>query len=374
MPQARPERSIEILFTPAASAVRYAVAIRLVPLRTASLAANCGAWYALESTASSFTWLALGVPAFSSSNEIAAVSRRNLSSGACSVRPVSSEYKQYKEGEKCEELNKTVHMLVVSTPDFFVFLDEDLYVQWLTKGDFDTSRAGEVLNHISYLETISTTHFSGLPRQLKELAEFRRLLGECLARAFDGNLHSAHELLQSTEELLHERSAQRARQWYLSAAGLAALVPFFGALILWGFRGQFRQTLGLTAFDVLLGVCLGGIGALVSTIVRVRKVNLNAAFGPNLHCIEGVARIVTGSIGAGLVTLAIKGNLLFGSFNAIAEPSMRLACVCVVALVAGTSERIVPNLIKKVEKSGFDDQDPPKAARTAANEHESETS
>jgi hypothetical protein len=34
---------------------------------------------------------------------------------------VNPEYKQYKEGELCVELNKRVHMLIVSTPEFFVF-------------------------------------------------------------------------------------------------------------------------------------------------------------------------------------------------------------------------------------------------------------
>jgi hypothetical protein len=189
------------------------------------------------------------------------------------------------------------------------------------------------------------------------LAEFRRLLGECIARAFDRNLTSARELLQSTEELLRERSVQRARQWYLVAAGLSTLAPLIAATSLWIGRTYFRATLGPVAFDVFFCAFLGGIGALVSTIISVRRINLNASFGPNLHYIEGVARIVTGTIGAALVALAIKGNFLFGSFNAIADPSVRFACVCALALIAGTSERIVPNFIKKVEKTAFDEQD-----------------
>jgi hypothetical protein len=278
---------------------------------------------------------------------------------------VSDEYKQYKEGEVCIELNKHVQTLIVSTPNFFVFLDEDLYVQWLTKGDFNTSKAGEVLNSISYLETISTTHFSGLPTLHNELAEFRRLLGECLARAFDDNLDSARQLLKSTEELLHERSAQRARQWYLSAAALTTVVPILGAAALWIFRTYLRCALGSPAFEVLFCAFLGGIGALISTIVSVRKINLNASFGPNLHYIEGAARIITGSIGGGLFAVAIKGNLLFGSVNAIADPSIRLACVCAISLVAGTSERLVPNFIKKVEKSTIEEAPRDKKPETA---------
>lgn len=274
------------------------------------------------------------------------------SSGA----PMSSELKRYTEGELCVELNKRVQVLIVSTSDFFIFLDDDLYVQWLTVGHFDLKPASVVLNQISYLETISTTHFSGVPKEKTELAEFRRLLGECLARAFDGNVDSARELLESTEQLLHERSAQRARQWYLTAAVLTTLLPVVGSISLWLGRVYLRAQLGSVAFDVLLCACLGGIGALVSTIVGVRKINLNASFGPNLHYIEGGVRIIAGTVGGSLAGLAIKGNLLFGSLNAITDPSIRLACVCTVALIAGRSERLVPNLIKRVEKTALDEE------------------
>jgi hypothetical protein len=242
-------------------------------------------------------------------------------------------------------------MLVMSTPQFFVFLDEDLYVQWLTAGDFDTTPAGEILNRVSYLETVSTTHFSGIPSEKKELAEFRRLLGECVARAFDNNLESAKALLNETETLLLERSVQRARQWYLIAALIATLGPVAGVTVLWYCRDSFRHTLGSPGFEVALCALLGGVGALVSTIISVRRINLNASFGPHLHYIEGVARIATGCVGASLVTLAIKGNLLLGSVNTISDPSAKLSCLCTLGLVAGVSERIVPNFIKRVESS-----------------------
>jgi hypothetical protein len=226
----------------------------------------------------------------------------------------------------------------------------------MTDGKMEWSTGiDEVINRVSYLETISTTHFSGLPSERHELAEFRRLLGEALARALDKNIEAAKDVLDKAELLLQERSTQRAREWYLTAAGGAALVPFITALALWIFRAHFRVWLGNSGFEVAVGAALGGIGALVSTIFNVRKINLNASFGLALHYIEGIARVITGSIGGALVSLAIKGNLLLGGFNAIADPTIRVACLFTLALIAGSSERIVPNFIKKMEKTASDD-------------------
>ncbi|MBL9186761.1 MAG: hypothetical protein JNK23_04735 [Opitutaceae bacterium] len=267
---------------------------------------------------------------------------------------MNEEFKRYKEGEQCPELGKKVEMLVYSDENIFVFLDEEYFVQWLTRDGFSTQRAAEVLNRVSYLETISSTHFAGVPKQRGELAEFRRLLGESLARAYVGNIRSANALLDSTENLLHERSGQRARQWYLTAAGLTTLLPVIGAVAFWISRDQLHATLGTAAFEIILCAFLGGVGALISTILSVRKVNLNASFGPQIHYFEGTARIIIGVGFGGLVAAAIKGNLLLGSLNAIADPSIRLACVCALAMIAGTSERIVPNFIKKVEKTAFE--------------------
>ena len=275
---------------------------------------------------------------------------------------MANELTLYKEGDDVPELNKKVEMLIISTPEFYVFLDEEFYVQWMTKdGPVWSDGTDEVINRVSYLETISTTHFSGLPSEKRELAEFRRLLGEAVARALDANIDAAKDLLDKSETLLQERSTQRARAWYLTAAGLAACVPLVLAVVLWLSRAHFRVWLGNAGFDVTFGAALGGIGALVSTIFNVRKINLNASFGPALHYIEGIARVVTGTIGGALVCLAIKGNLLLGGFNAISEPTIRVACLFTLALLAGSSERIVPNFIKKMEKTTGESEQVPSA-------------
>lgn len=263
---------------------------------------------------------------------------------------MANELHRCKEGDVFEPLNKKVEMLISSTDRAFVFLDQDLYVQWETSDEVAHSpEQSEILNQVSYLETISTTHFSGKGSEKNELAEFRRLLGECVSRAFEGNGSSARKLLAKCEALLAARSVQRARQWYLAAAALGALPAGISVVVLWVYRGYLRDALGPTGFDVATCAALGGIGALVSTIISVRRTSLNASFGATIHYFEGVARIVAGIVGGALTGLAIKGNLVLGSINYVAHTTGHSALLFLFALAAGASERIVPSFVKRAE-------------------------
>lgn len=263
---------------------------------------------------------------------------------------MAQELHRYKEGDIFEALNKKVEMLISSTDRAFVFLDEDFFVQWDTSEEVEnTPDQCEILNQVSYLETISTTHFSGESSERQELAEFRRLLGECVARTFEGNAASARVLLAKSESLLSARSVQRARQWYLAAAAVAACPAGILLVALWLMRAYFRAALGNTGFDIATCAALGGIGALVSTIISVRKTSLNASFGATIHYFEGVARIVAGIVGGALTGLAIKGNLIFGSINFVGDTTGQSALLFLFALAAGASERIVPSFVKRAE-------------------------
>lgn len=73
---------------------------------------------------------------------------------------------------------------------------------------------------------------------------------------------------------------------------------------------------------------------------------MNISAGKQVHCLEAVARVIVGMLGALLVALAVKADMLLGMINSSKEPFALLLTVC---FVAGASERIVPSLIKQVE-------------------------
>lgn len=73
---------------------------------------------------------------------------------------------------------------------------------------------------------------------------------------------------------------------------------------------------------------------------------MNTYAGVHIHLFEGAIRAVLGAIGALLTALAVKANLLLGAINK-AEGSLLM--LCVVCLIAGASERLVPSLIQQFE-------------------------
>lgn len=263
-----------------------------------------------------------------------------------------NKYVGFREGDYFEVLNKRINTLIVSAENFIVFLDDDFYVEWAEHHPISyPPKYAEIMNRVAYLETISTTHFAGTTndKERRELTEFRRLLGEGVARLLDGDDKAAVQIIDIAEKVLTDRSLQRARIWYLGSAACLAGAIALVCILLWYMRVNARVVIGSNAFDVLLCAGAGAAGALISIIMRVREVSLNASAGYLLHYFEGCARVVVGVLGAFLVALAIKANLLVGAITRFDTPILAFASMATICFVAGASERIVPNLIRRIE-------------------------
>lgn len=250
----------------------------------------------------------------------------------------------FNEGQTEPTLNKRIKTLILKDQGFIVYLDDDLCVQWTTNqhyGDF-ASDFGNVTNRAGYLEETANGLLS--PIQHKS---FQRLLAESIARLLDDRSSvNAQSILDRAEAYLKARTTERARIWFIVAATIVTSLALVGLLILWIFRDVVKFNLGPTAFELALSACIGSLGALVSVVLRLRELNVDALAGRGVHYFEGTARVIAGMAGALLIGLAIKSNLILGTIN---SSDKSLALLLAVSVVAGASERIVPNLIKKVE-------------------------
>jgi hypothetical protein len=178
------------------------------------------------------------------------------------------------------------------------------------------------------------------------LPAFRRLLGESVARIFDEREYgNAEKLLNQAEEYLRVRSLERAKIWYLltstSVSGFMLLICFF----IWLFK---PSVLTPKAYEVALISLLGSLGSFISVISRLQKISMNASAGPLIHCLEGATRVMVGVGGAFLVAIAMKAQLILGVTNSVTNS---IDIQAVIGVVAGASERFVPDLIKRFEGS-----------------------
>ena len=252
------------------------------------------------------------------------------------------------EGDEDPGLNKTIKFLIARREDYIVYLDPECGVQWrvpFSSVEAKAQNAHEVLNEVSLMETLS------LPLVGTEhLEPVRRLLGESVARLFsggEGGAAAAKKILADARAYLQNRMAEMARIWYLSAAGLFAVLALLAMALMWTYRDLVSNMLGPMTVELALGSGLGAVGAFMSLLTRSAEIRVAAGAGRKIHYVEALSRVAAGGIGAVFVVLAIKSNVLLGLLSTPDKPAL-LYLLC---LVAGASERLVPGIIGRIEAS-----------------------
>ena len=197
---------------------------------------------------------------------------------------------------------------------------------------------------MGFLETLSVPL-----RNTSHLAPVRRLLGEAVARTFSGGPESeqaARKLLLDARTYLNDRKAEMARIWMLSAAGLYALLALLTMLVVWLNRVALEQWFNPQIIEAVYGAGLGALGAFMSLLMRSAKIQVAAGAGRTIHYVEALSRVAIGAVGAVLVALAVRANLVLGIANSAGGDSSLLYLLC---LVSGVSESLMPGLIAQVE-------------------------
>jgi len=249
-------------------------------------------------------------------------------------------FSKLREGDIDPTLNKKVLWLIDSDDDFIVYIDEDRYVEWNMNDNRMLGKdTGEYLNKIAFLESFDTGQLSGNQREV-----YARMIAEGVARLFQKDIKAAKEVLVLAEQWIGARTTEIARRWYLEGAAWASLLAAIVSIFL-VFGGDLIPAaigpMGSPRNSVLLGSFAGGLGAWLSVIQRSRLTALDITAGAGMHYLEGIFRIMIGVLGALIVALAIKANII-GHVD-------QLAASLLLCMVAGVSERIVPSLIEQIE-------------------------
>jgi len=256
------------------------------------------------------------------------------------------DYTVFNEGDVFPKLNKKIGILFIKDKDFIVFLDDSKDLHWYyseSYGEFPPDY-GEVVAREERLQATSHLVLSEFQCQI-----MRPYLGESIARLMDDrNSENARKILDQAESYLEERCRERAKIWYLTGSAVTALLILLLFVGLWLLKPWMIPKFGLSeaVFEIFLGIALGPLGAILSVLIRQERITLNTYAGVHIHLFEGAIRAVLGAIGALLTALAVKANLLLGAINK-AEGSLLM--LCVVCLIAGASERLVPSLIQQFE-------------------------
>ncbi len=204
----------------------------------------------------------------------------------------------------------------------------------------------EIIRGRATLLGASDTEFLS-PRQLRR---FKTLMAEAFILALaDRNLDLASKALDDTQAYLTARGQESARWWYVTSSAVAVAAIGILALVFLPFRVGLQGFLGTTFVECGFVACAGAFGALLSILMRIGDSPVDYSAGKRMNYLEGISRVAVGAMGAIIVTLAFELQLIFASFRSPQSP--RTVAIAFLGIVAGMSERLVRDLIHRVEAS-----------------------
>jgi len=254
-------------------------------------------------------------------------------------------YNTLKVGDIDTTLNKVIKDVIFTSNTFIVYMDEQNVIQWSAVGHTQFgNNFGKIQNQISYWESICNKLFK--PNDANEL---KMLLAEAYARMLDeGNDASAQQIIDDAVERIKKEGGEILRLQYLvsSLITTAILILFLTIIVL--VKNCLLNVMSYEIYKLLTAGLLGGIGAFMATMIRSYKYKADVTSSKSVHRLDGFLRIVYGMFAGVIIILGIKSNIFLGF---IKDSSNNRFLEILICLIGGSSEIILPNIIKKIEKN-----------------------
>lgn len=114
-------------------------------------------------------------------------------------------------------------------------------------------------------------------------------------------------------------------------------------------RIEYVSPLGYDTSEVFMAVMMGGVGALFSTTVRLQNMEIDPTVSSIMHWVYAAQRVMIGALGAFVLYCGFRRGILTGLFGASgssdATAASPIAWLTFLTILAGFSERLVPNLL-----------------------------
>lgn len=255
----------------------------------------------------------------------------------------NASFQDFKAGDTDPLVGLKIKEVLAKTESFIVYIAKDFSLHSHWNAVPDANSAAPILNRAGELQAKS--EFLRQTFVKRNLLNARRLIGQGLVLMFcTKNLTYGNAALDTAEKFITQRGRETSRGWYFGPFFLLFAASVATGLILF-FKGQVQDT------TIPLVCCLaGGIGAFISTAIGNERIPCAPSAGWILHLLEALLRYTIGFAAGLLVWLATAGNIAIGFLNLAKAPSNTYALIAF-ALLAGTSERLLPSLIAKFDDS-----------------------
>ena len=255
----------------------------------------------------------------------------------------SCDFGQYNETWKNHK--DSCMKIIRITNKYIVYIDKQNNIDWetteaydLTKKEKEKIESEKAISHCTITERKPTGGLSN-----EAILSFKTIVGEAIVNCLEGNYEGTYEILEQADEFRVDRVIEKSREWRLVFTTLIAAVIIFIAILIntkkiqiWG---ELLPYISLGAWAVA--------GACLSMILRSGNLKNASYAGKWLHFIESGCRLIGGFITGQIVYLGIKSGILFSS---LVSANNSQYIICLLALLAGASERFAPSIITKIDE------------------------
>lgn len=197
---------------------------------------------------------------------------------------------------------------------------------------------GDLSPAISKFDSLMAETKSFAPK--KHRYECFILLGKSLFAALNGApAESAINCFRDYEQYLHRLAQQHSRTQYVFECMIVAAIYSIITLLFLHFNSLAHEI-------YFYGSIFGAVGACISVMQRANDIDIDWTLDSKSLFLQAFIRITLGLLFGSIFILACKGDFLLGAFKDMIEALFLLA------LVAGLSERMIPDLFGRLEVSG----------------------
>jgi hypothetical protein len=263
-------------------------------------------------------------------------------------------YQDFKAGDADPLVGLIIKEVLAKANNFVVYIAQDLSLYWHWTQTVDPNSTAPIFNRASELQAKSEFLRQTLYR--RDLLSARRLIGQGLVVMFCTQTQAyANAALDTADKFITQRGRETSRGWYFGP-----FFVFFAASVLIGLILYRKGQMQITTLPLVCALG-GGIGAFISSAIGNERIPCAPSAGWILHVLEALLRYTIGFAAGLLVWLASAGNIAIGFFNLAGShpasplPDERLPAsiyaLITLALLAGTSERLLPSLIARFDDS-----------------------
>lgn len=223
---------------------------------------------------------------------------------------------------------------------------------------------GKEIAHFNFLIQLLQSETSNESSKLQ--TQFERELARGIATALTGDSVSARESILDVRKRLETILSNRARktQFNMNISVFLGFLLCFAAVLL---AESWIDAFSTGGETLKLGIAFvtGGFGALFSTAASLRSLRVDPTVSTTMHVVFGFQRMLIGSASAVALYIGYRSGVLSGlllptpDVETLTKVEYSNYWIAFVSLLAGFSERLVPNLLEakaddEMEKAGGD--------------------